>query len=66
MNYDLSQLNEIGFELLESYINGNQSYVRGELNKLTPLQVVYIMGLMFDENATEAHKLVKHCAHFVN
>jgi len=66
MNYDLSQLNEIGFELLESYINGNQSYVRGELNKLTPLQVVYVMGLMFDENATEAQKLVKYCSHFVN
>jgi len=66
MTLDLSELNEIGFELLESYINGNQSYVRGELNKLTPLQVVYVMGLMFDEKATEAQKLVKHCSHFVN
>ena len=66
MNYDLSELNTIGFELLESYINGNQSYVRGELNKLTPLQVVYVMGLMFDENATEAQKLVNHCARIID
>lgn len=66
MNYDLSELNDIGFELLESYINGNRSYVRGELDKLTPLQVVYIMGLMFDENETEAQKLVNYCARIID
>ena len=66
MTLDLSQLNEIGFELLESYINGNQSYVRGELNKLTPLQVAYIMGLMFVENEAGAQSLAEHCSHFVN
>ena len=65
MTLDLLQLNEIGSELLESYINGNQSHVIGELNKLEPLQVVYIMGLMFDESATEAHKLVKYCARII-
>ena len=66
MNYDLSELNEIGFSILENYINGNHSIVRAKLSELEPLQVVYIMGLMYDENATEAHKLVKHCAHFIN